>query len=329
MLKWYPCEMHCHTRHSDGKFTVDELMQTAKAYDLEGIALTDHNTVSGWKEITGEKEKNTVAVLKGIEWTTYFGHMLVTGCAHFVDWRDAVPDTIDEKIAEIKAYGGMVGIAHPYELGSPMCTGGHWEYHVHKWENVDYIEVWSKPFPASKSANERAMLLWNTLLDRGYRLAATYGKDWHGRVEETVPGGCTYIGIQDGERLTGNLIKEAVQHGRTAVTMGPSVTLGVFQNGIEYTIGDEIECGAGVFHIAVDTKTRRKHWENLNIKADAVRLVATGNKTVFTQPVEDADCVIEAAADIKPGWYRAELDGTVNGARYMLGFTSPVYVRKK
>ena len=143
MLKWFPCEMHCHTLHSDGKFTVESLMQTAKEYGLSGIALTDHNTVSGWDEITEEREKKYVSVLKGIEWTTFFGHMLVTDCKEFVDWRDAVPDNIDEKIAEVKKRGGMVGIAHPYELGSPMCTGCFWDYHVKKWENVDYIEVWS------------------------------------------------------------------------------------------------------------------------------------------------------------------------------------------
>lgn len=57
MLKWFPCEMHCHTLHSDGKFTVESLMQTAKEYGLSGIALTDHNTVSGWDEITEEREK--------------------------------------------------------------------------------------------------------------------------------------------------------------------------------------------------------------------------------------------------------------------------------
>ena len=102
MLKWFPCEMHCHTLHSDGKFTVESLMQTAKEYGLSGIALTDHNTVSGWDEITEEREKKYVSVLKGIEWTTFFGHMLVTDCKEFVDWRDAVPDNIDEKIAEVK-----------------------------------------------------------------------------------------------------------------------------------------------------------------------------------------------------------------------------------
>ena len=63
MLKWFPCEMHCHTLHSDGKFTVESLMQTAKEYGLSGIALTDHNTVSGWDEITEEREKKYVSAI--------------------------------------------------------------------------------------------------------------------------------------------------------------------------------------------------------------------------------------------------------------------------
>lgn len=134
--------------------------------------------------------------------------MLVTDCKEFVDWRDAVPDNIDEKIAEVKKRGGMVGIAHPYELGSPMCTGCFWDYHVKKWENVDYIEVWSKPFPPSKSANERAFSLWTGLLDKGYHLAATYGKDWHKKSDETEPYGCTYIGTES-ETLTGAEIKKS------------------------------------------------------------------------------------------------------------------------
>ena len=30
MKKWYPCELHCHTVHSDGDFTVEGLIASAK-----------------------------------------------------------------------------------------------------------------------------------------------------------------------------------------------------------------------------------------------------------------------------------------------------------
>lgn len=323
MLNWYPCEMHCHTLHSDGKFTVTELLNTAKEYGLCGIALTDHNTMSGWSDITKKKEEETVAVLKGIEWTTFFGHMLVTDCAEFVDWRDAVPDNIDRKIAEIKKYGGMVGIAHPYELGSPMCTGCFWDYHVTKWENVDYIEAWSKPFPASKSANERAMALWTGLLDKGCHIAATYGKDWHGKVDEIEPSGCTYIGTKS-DSLSASEIKKAVQAGRTTVTMGPKITMYATQNGKEFNLGDTLKSGDTEFRICVDESSRRNMWEKFNIKVKYVRLVSNQNQTVFEAKYRGEDAFVKLNANV--GWYRAEILGTVEEENYMLGFTSPLYV---
>lgn len=322
MLNWYPCEMHCHTRHSDGTFTVDELLNTAKAYGLYGIALTDHNTISGWNEITEQKQKDTVAVLKGIEWTTFFGHMLVTDCKEFVDWRDAVPDNIDTKIAEVKSHGGMVGIAHPYELGSPMCTGCFWDYHVQKWENVDYIEVWSKPFPASKSANDRAMALWTGLLDDGYHLAATYGKDWHGKVDEIVPSGCTYLGTES-DKISADEMKQAVLKGRTSVTMGPRIIMSAVQGGKEFNLGDTMCSDDTEFKIDVDETARRNMWEKFDIKVKYIRLVTNQNTTVFETKYKGENISFNINAGC--GWYRAEIFGTVGETEYMLGFTSPIY----
>ena len=128
-MSYLPCELHCHTEHSDGDFTVRELQTSADADHLALIALTDHNTYSGWEEL----DDSIVPAIRGIEWTTYFGHMLVLGAREFVDWRDAVVNNIDEKIAEVKEQGGIVGIAHPFQLGSPMCTGGRWEFNVRNW----------------------------------------------------------------------------------------------------------------------------------------------------------------------------------------------------
>ena len=109
-MSYLPCELHCHTIHSDGDFTVSELQKAAADDHLAIIALTDHNTFSGWDEL----DDNIIPAIRGIEWTTYFGHMLVLGANDFVDWRDAQPDNIDEKIKQVKAVGGIVGIAHPW-----------------------------------------------------------------------------------------------------------------------------------------------------------------------------------------------------------------------
>ena len=45
-MSYLPCELHCHTLHSDGDFSVKELQEAAKENHLSLIALTDHNTMS-------------------------------------------------------------------------------------------------------------------------------------------------------------------------------------------------------------------------------------------------------------------------------------------
>ena len=89
--------------------------------------------------------------------------MLVLGVNGFVDWRDAVPDNIDKKIEEVKEKGSIVGIAHPYQLGSPMCTGGRWEFNIKNWRNVDYMEIWHRSFSFDNYENDNALKLWTNL----------------------------------------------------------------------------------------------------------------------------------------------------------------------
>ena len=50
-MSYLPCELHCHTVHSDGDFTVRQLEDSAVNDHLALIALTDHNTSSGCDEL--------------------------------------------------------------------------------------------------------------------------------------------------------------------------------------------------------------------------------------------------------------------------------------
>ena len=78
-MKYYPFELHCHTCHSDGSFTPEELILAAKQRGLSGIALTDHNTAAGVKEAVVYGKKYGILVIPGIEWTTFYGHITVLG----------------------------------------------------------------------------------------------------------------------------------------------------------------------------------------------------------------------------------------------------------
>lgn len=316
--KWFACELHCHTLHSDGDFSVPELISSAKSRCLDGICLTDHNTMSGWDEA----QDDTLAILKGIEWTTYFGHMKVLDCKEYVDWRDAKIHTIDKKIIDVKSKGGIVGIAHPFQLGTPICTGGHWDYAVTKWENVSYIEVWSEGCPYLNEANKKAIEMWHSLLDKGYRIVATFGRDWHRLKGNLYESACTYL-LSDEEKLTPEGIKSAIQKGRTSVSVGPLFY--AFTSGGK-TMGDTIEEGKTVFDIMLDTNRIERMGIKESIVPKKIKVVSCEGEILFE--VSSSMQRLELSAE-NSKWYSFELWGSIDGKENcMLAVTSPIYCER-
>ena len=314
-MTFYPCELHCHTVHSDGGFTVDKLQNAAKDDGLSLIALTDHNTQSGFAEL----DDSIIPVIRGIEWTTYFGHMLVLGADKFVDWRDAVPKNIDEKIEEVKQNGGIVGVAHPFQLGSPMCTGGRWEFEVSEWHKVDYIEIWHMAFAHDNIENRFATQFWTDLLDEGYKLAATNGKDWHRPVEGHFA--CTYLLM---DKPTPENALHAIKNGRTVVSSGAKFFFTADINGKEYNIGDTVPGGDAIIKAYTDIYARRDYAAEKNIAYREIRIVTNGGECAVTASLTDSAIPIQLDSG---NWYRAELWGTFGGEEAMLAVTSPIYVK--
>ncbi len=64
-------DLHIHSKYSDGTDGVEEIVFKAKAARLGLIALTDHDTVKGVKEICAEGRRQGLRVLPGIEMSTY------------------------------------------------------------------------------------------------------------------------------------------------------------------------------------------------------------------------------------------------------------------
>lgn len=314
-MSYLPCELHCHTVHSDGDFSVKELQEKAKADHLTLIALTDHNTLSGYDEI----DDGIIPVIRGIEWTTYFGHMLVLGSKKFVDWRDAKPNNIDEKIDEVKSVGGIVGIAHPFQIGSPVCTGGRWEFNVKDWSKVDYMEIWHQDMNAVNSENVRALALWTSLLDKGFKISATYGKDWH-RDNPDAHYGCTYIGF-DGDVTPENAIR-SIKQGKTVVSTGAKFFFRVHRHGKTSYIGDTVKRGTYTFSFFTDLHSREKNVGEQSIIYKTIKIISNGGKTVIETRYDEKHVRLKLD---KNCWYRAELWGTIDGDLEPLAITSPIY----
>ncbi len=314
MKKWYPCELHCHTLHSDGSFTVKELLSAAKGRKLSGICLTDHNTVSGWEETEAQDE---IAVLKGIEYTTYHGHMLCLGTDKIIDFFDI--SSINSTVGELRQSGGLVGIAHPFQLGTPICTGGHWDYNITKWENVSYLEVFSEGCPYLNTANKKARALWHRLLDKGCRIAPSMGRDWHRTDGDINLAACTYLLCDEG-KLTGEKMKAAIKEGRTAITTGPFFG---FETADGFTVGDEIPEGKNTLTITLDTERQKEIAPCQSFVFREIRLVSKGGEVVKAIPAAEKNLTFNL---VRGQWYSLELWGDIDEKTdTLLAFTGAIY----
>ena len=255
--------------------------------------------------------------MPGIEWTTFFGHMLVLGARDFVDWRDAVPANIDDKIDQVHAAGGLCGVAHPFQLGSPICTGGRWAFDVQDWNRVDYLEVWHDAFGPDNGENVPATELWKSLLDKGYHLPITYGRDWHRQSDRHF--GVTYLNM---EEPTAACALEAIRAGRTVVSFGAKFFFRVHRWGETYGIGDTLKRGRVIFSFFTDLHARRKDESDEPVSYDTIRIITNGNKCVLETAVTER----HARLTLEPGhWYICELWGAVGGEKQALAITSPIY----
>jgi predicted metal-dependent phosphoesterase TrpH len=333
MMRWAACELHTHTFHSDGKQTLLELANGAKSLGFDSIALTDHNTMTGLRDKENVEAETNLTIIPGMEWTTFYGHMVTIGMDAFVDWRSKGIGDIHQGIAEIHAKGGVAGMAHPFRIGSPICTGCYWEYEIRDWNEIDYIEVWSGTFPSIKKDNLRAYQLWTDQLNAGYRIAATSGRDWHFQTETEDPISVTYLGLEDGEDSLRKQAVKAISQGRVSVTIGPLITMEIAKANVFYKLGDLIPLGDTVStdeqhlsqaHIHVDFSVRKGIWE---IADQDFTLLLIGNTGILSEQRirsvdENYSFHINSSNLI---WIRAELWGTVRGARVLIAFTNAIY----
>lgn len=63
-------DLHTHSTYSDGRDSVSEVFQAAALAGLDLIALTDHDTTSGWHDATESAAEFGVGFMPGIEVTT-------------------------------------------------------------------------------------------------------------------------------------------------------------------------------------------------------------------------------------------------------------------
>ena len=237
---WYRGDLHAHSQHSDAAWGIADLVAFAEQQQLEFVTLSDHNTVSGLAEFQ-TYHSTDLLTLNAFELTTFHGHALALGVEKLLEWRVSPPDgpahTMREIAAAVEETGGLFVIAHPMSLGSPWCSGCHWNYADMMPGTARAVEVWNSAWDSDRF-NEQALQLYYLWLNQGYRLVATAGTDSHRPPEAGAKLG---FNVVYAEEFSQKGLLTAVERGHLYLSGGPTLDLSARNAAGEvFKIGDVV-----------------------------------------------------------------------------------------
>ena len=217
MFKRY--ELHNHTIESDAQITCRQLMDVMIDDGAACFAVTDHNTISGQpilRKIMAE-ENPPIQCLYGMEYTTYYGHIVCPILETYVPW-DSINRHKPELLFEAcKKANGVTGVAHPFSYGDPFARGCRFDMTITDFTNVDYIEVINNPEPLHE-VNAHGIEWWESLVLKGEKVAAGAGMDLHTMADMSMKY-ATYIEGEEGGCAADEL-RAAMKVQRTWVSNG-------------------------------------------------------------------------------------------------------------
>lgn len=141
-------DLHNHTGWGSGDSHIDpsDLVEQARRWGLDGIAITEHNQIWDPEKIEMLRRRHGFAVIGGAEVDTDVGHVLVFGLQGPHRWI-RLP-TIDELRSYVDEAGGVMVAAHPFRglqaaMSSDQPREEEWGESAgrHDWRLVDAVEV--------------------------------------------------------------------------------------------------------------------------------------------------------------------------------------------
>ncbi len=89
----FKADLHCHTNHSDGSFTPQELLNLAKKIGLSGLSITDHDTIAAYYDnIFDLAKKLNLQLLTGVEISSEFNGVSIHVLAYNVPLNSKLDD---------------------------------------------------------------------------------------------------------------------------------------------------------------------------------------------------------------------------------------------
>lgn len=128
---------HIHSVHSDGKGTIEQILRVARLKGLDGVAITDHDSLNGYFEAVAFE--SGLLILPGFEVLTDAGHVLVLGLTQCP--QRGVRVRYERLIRRVRDLGGITILAHP-------AAG---RFRLARWKacKPDAVEVLNALYPSS------------------------------------------------------------------------------------------------------------------------------------------------------------------------------------
>lgn len=124
-------DLHCHSNKSDGILSPEALVSRAKTNQVDVLALTDHDTISGIARARAQAEKEDLTLINGIEFSCHWlgRNIHIVGLAfdcdhprlvHSIDWQE---NARRERAEEIGQRLAKVGFDAMLEKASKIAAG--------------------------------------------------------------------------------------------------------------------------------------------------------------------------------------------------------------
>ena len=111
-------ELHAHTTHSDGTLTPQQLVETAVNAGVKALAITDHDTLSGWDEAIAAASAYDLEIVPGVELSTVYNGRSLHILGYYPQ-RELLQQPLEERLAGRKRRAEQM-IANLAAMGYPL-----------------------------------------------------------------------------------------------------------------------------------------------------------------------------------------------------------------
>lgn len=323
---WYKGELHCHSHHSTGETSLHEVVTEAIRCEYDYLAITDHLTVSHWRELASYADNGRTLFLQSAEVAGNYGHANIHGLRTWVDpFVDRDGWGMNQVAEQVHAQGSLFCVNHT------MSGRLGWRYADFDWSNADLYEIYCAPEGPN---NAVAAAMWDHHLLSGARLVGVGSTDSHNPFSAPLWKFGELLTWIYADELSVRGIIAGLKRGRVYVSRGPEIRYTAYNargETAEMWESLPLDGGAVTFEVQIRNSPRANLFCIKNgYPFDNFLVEATGDDWQTVRFRDRAG---------KPSFYRLELHQYRKSETYpgitwrshetMLALTNPIWVGRE